>query len=151
MKIFFRCSLFLLMVCMLAACATSQPTAAINIQSARYLNPDINGNAAPVVVTIYQLKSPFAFKNASYDELDNNSASILGGDLVDKQVLSVRPNQREGINLALEQNTKYIGIMAGYRNINEATWHTIVRIPNGEKNAKIELVLESQGLSVRIL
>lgn len=151
MRILYQCLLLLLMGCMLPGCGTTQPTAEINIQSARYLNPDINGNPAAVVVSVFQLKSPFSFKNAGYDALDINSAAILGADLIDKQVFNIRPHNRKSIKLTLEQSTQYIGIVAGYRKINEATWHTIIRIPKGAKSVTIELVLESQGLSARLL
>jgi len=135
----------------LTACASGPGGVAVNIQSARYLNPDVNGIASPLVVSIYQLKSPFTFNNANYGSLANNSAAILGTDLIDKQTMEIRPGENKMINLDLTQNTQYIGIVAGYRKINQAQWHTTIRIPGKGKGISIALNLESQGLSAHIL
>ena len=135
----------------LTACASGPNGVAVDIQSARYLNPDVNGLASPVVISIYQLKSPFTFNNANYSSLANNSAAILGSDLIDKQTMEIRPGENKNINLDLAQATQYIGIVAGYRKINQAQWHTTIRIPAKSKGANIALSLESQGLSPRLI
>lgn len=135
----------------LTACASGPGGVAVNIQSARYLNPDVNGVASPVVVSIYQLKSPFTFNNANYGSLANNSAAILGSDLIDKQTMEIRPGENKVVNLNLAQSTQYIGIVAGYRKINQAQWHTTIRVPGKSKGVSIALNLESQGLSAHII
>jgi len=150
MRTIFRLLILASMGVLLAACASTVPNANINIQSARYLNPDINGRASPVVVSIYQLKSPFSFKNANYSALSANSAQVLGSDLVDKQTVEVRPDSQKIINLSLAQNTKYIGIVAGYRKINQASWHRIIRVPAKDKRVSVAVVLESQGLAAHL-
>jgi type VI secretion system protein VasD len=136
---------------LLTGCAIfgpSVPHASIDIQSAKYLNPDINGNPSPIVVTIYELKNQFAFKQASYDALATNSSSILGGDLIDQQTIEVRPDTVMSVSQPLSPNTQYLGIVAAYRNIDQATWRTTVAVPSTANSFDIRLSLESQGLSV---
>src|SRR5262245_11564447 len=106
----------------LAACASNEMT--ITIQAVNYLNPDINGLASLVVVSIYQLKAPYNFNNADYDSLATNSSAILASDLIDKQTAEIRPAENKVIRLELSPSTQYIGIVAAYRTIDTAQWHT---------------------------
>lgn len=133
------------------ACASSPPGASLTLQAAKYLNPDINGQASPVVVTLYQLKSPFGFDNADYDSLAGNSAHVLGSSLIDKQTTEIRPGQITGVNLALTQGTEYIGIVAAYRDIDQTRWHTVVKLPTGNRKIKLFINLESAGISAHIV
>jgi type VI secretion system protein VasD len=124
------------------------PSAHVNISSAEYLNPNINGQAAPIVVTIYQLKSPYIFNQANYHELADNSAKVLANDLIDKTTIEVRPNECKSISIPLSPNTQDIGIMAAYRDIENSTWHTTEEIDGQKKGkTKIYIALESRALT----
>lgn len=135
----------------LTACSEPPPGMAVNVQAANYLNPDVDGVPAPVVVIIFQLKSPFSFNNADYVPLVNNSARTLGEALIDKQTTEIRPREKTEMNLPLTKGTKYIGIVAAYRNINQTRWHTAIKIPTGKKSVKIGVYLEAAGLNVNII
>ena len=142
-KIFYSFALLLT----LTGCSifpSSTPTVKINVRSAQYLNPDINGRPSPVVVTIYQLKKPFAFKQANYIALANNSGQILGNALIDKHIVEIRPSSYKVINQPLSANTRYLGIVAAYRKINQTKWHAIVKITT--RHTTVNVNLESQGL-----
>lgn len=142
-----------LLLCSLSGCAIfkkSGPTADIDISAVEYLNPNINGQASPIVVTVYQLKSPYNFKQANYHELVSNSAKALSNDLIDKTTLEVRPSENKTISVPLSPNTNYIGIMAAYRDIENSNWHTTLEVKNEKnKRTKIYLVLESRALSAK--
>lgn len=137
----------------LSACSfwgNDTPTAEININSAQYLNPAVTGRASPVVLTIYQLKSPSTFKGADFTALSSNSSKVLGGDLLDKNVVEVRPNTHMHISQALTTDTKYLGITAAYRDINSATWRKVIAVdPTKNKTSKIDIDLESEALNVK--
>ena len=139
-------------VIVLAGCITmataGKTRATLNIQSVQYLNPNINGQASPVRLTIYQLKSPFNFRETSYQELINNSNKVLGNDLIDKQTIEIRPNLRSSSTISLSNNTEYLGIVAGFREIDSADWQALVEIIPETRNV-ILVNLESQSLTVR--
>ena len=124
-----------------------EATATVNLSSVNYLNPDVNGRASPVMVTVYQLKTPYAFKQATFDQLINNSGALLGTSLLDKQTIAVKPNTNQQLSIALANQTLYVGVVAAYRNITHATWHQIVRIL-ANKNNIVDINLESQGVMV---
>jgi type VI secretion system protein VasD len=120
----------------------------INLQSAHYLNPDMNGRASPLVVTVFQLKSPFTFKQASFDQLMGNSSATLGADLIDKETVEIRPNATKQIKFPLDNDTAYVGVVAAYRDISQAKWHTVVKIVPKKHNI-IDISLESKGIIVK--
>ena len=126
----------------------SGPYAEVHMKSAHYLNPDINGRPSPVVVTIYQLKSSYAFQQADYNTLSRNSAQVLGGDLLDKTTVEVRPNDTKKIKVTLSPNAKYLGIVAAYRNVNNGKWHSIIKLTDSaHHHTNVMLNLESQGFT----
>ena len=138
---------------LLTACAmfSSEPQTTVHIRSANYLNPNIYGHSSPVVLTIYQLKTQYAFHQADYNALTNNSGKVLGGDLIDKNTIEVRPNTQMKVNQPLSPNTQYLGIVAAYRNINNATWHKVVKIKKKKGyHPVLYFDLQSQGFNVRV-
>ncbi len=134
----------------LSGCSSmEQPQAKIAMQSVDYLNPDASGRASPVVVTIYELSSDTAFKNAKYKQLATNPAIILGNKLIDKKSVEIRPAEKTTITEAISSNTKYLGITAAFRNISIAKWKTIVKVPKNSSTVDLILLLESQSLTVK--
>jgi type VI secretion system protein VasD len=121
----------------------------VEMRSARYLNPNIQGRPSPLVVTFYQLKSPFAFKQASYAALSKNAGAVLGQQLIDQQLSEVRPNSLKKTRLLLSPNIAYIGIVAAYRNLNQAHWRAVVKV-NPKINSLLKVSLESQAMSSTI-
>lgn len=140
----------LLVMLSLTACGTSQPKANMALQSVSYLNPDANGRASPVVVTIYELASESNFKNAKYIDLANNPGDALGNYLLDKRTIEVRPGQKITVTEPLSPNTKYLGITAAFRNIATADWKTMVALPEGKSKVDLSIILESQRIMVKV-
>lgn len=150
-KLYLRVLVATFIVFSLTACATNSSGISIKIYSANYLNPDIDGNASPVVVSIYQLKSPFRFDASNYQALAKNNSSILGEELIDRRTIEIRPGEHKTINLGLAQETHYIGILAEYRKINQGQWHTTLKIPSRSEETNIVINLESQGISAELV
>jgi type VI secretion system protein VasD len=130
----------------LAGCT---PTATFNVNSANYLNPDINGQASPVIVTVYQLKNGYNFSQADYQSLTNNAAQVLGDDIIDQNSFAIRPGNSASISQKVYPNTKFIGIVAAYRDPNSVSWHKVVQLKKVGGSITINLNLESEGLSIK--
>ncbi|MSP52703.1 MAG: type VI secretion system lipoprotein TssJ [Gammaproteobacteria bacterium] len=113
-----------------------------------YLNPDINGEAAPVVITVYQLQNGYAFQQANYAALMSNAAQVLGGDLIDKTSFEVQPGANFNIKEKIFSNTKFIGILAAYRDPNTVSWHKVVPLDKPGSSISLHVALESEGISV---
>lgn len=150
-KLFAICLIVLVALCCLMGCTPSTNVAVMQIESANYLNPDINGRASPVVVTFYQLTAPFRFRQASYNAITDNSARVLGRDLLDKQSLEIRPGSQKILHLQLDSQVRYLGIVAAYRNMNQANWHQLIKINPKMGNPKIKITLDSQSVDAKLL
>ena len=53
-----------------------------NIVAAADSNPDINGRPSPVVIAVYQLKSPDGFLNGDFFSVYDPKGAALGEDLL---------------------------------------------------------------------
>jgi type VI secretion system protein VasD len=147
------CRVLILAVSLLfiSGCAhTPDVSAKMNMQAAEYLNPDINGQAAPLILSFYELKSPMNFKQASYFALANNASAVLQDDLVDKQTVEIRPGQKKTYRLSFSRSVGYIGITAGYRNIDHATWRAMVQMPPKADSVSMDVDVQSEDLQVRL-
>ena len=101
----------------------------MNVQAAKYLNPDVNGRASPIEVSFYQLKTPFAFNQANFYKLQDNAAAVLQDNLVDKNTIEIRPNQQRVYKLSLPMSVHFVGITAGFRSMDHAKWRALIRVP----------------------
>ena len=78
-----------LTVSLLNACGSATPPllqGAIKVDQAA--NPDLNGRASPVVVRVYELRSPAAFSGADFLSLFEKESEALAGDLVGREEYS---------------------------------------------------------------
>ena len=129
---------------------SSQPEAKFSVQAAQYLNPNVYGAPSPVVLSFYELKTPYPFKNATFFQLNQNAAAVLGDSLIDKQTVEVRPNSSQRVTEVLSPNTQYIGIVAAYRNLDQAVWREVIKLNPKQKHTSISINLESQSLVVNV-
>ena len=137
-----------LMLSVVTGCMLGWPTRIeANIAAAEDLNPDYNGRASPLVVRIYHLKSDLAFNNASFFALYDNDEAELGGDLLGKEEIELRPGQELVYNRELVPETRFVGILAGYRDIENASWRAVAEIKKG-KTAEVKFDFDRLKVSV---
>lgn len=122
----------------------------LTMHSAHYLNPDVNGKSSPLVVNIYELKSPVEFNQSSFDQLSANASAALGQNLVDMQSIEIRPSKTLILKQLLTPDTRYLGIAAAYRDIDQANWRQVIRMPHKKRKVSLVLILQSQGISAHL-
>jgi len=145
----------------LSGCGSSEMIRAkMQMSAADYLNPDQNGQAAPVMVTFYELTSPVAFKQADYFALESNAGAVLGDSLVDKKTIEMRPGQANTHRLSMPESVQYIGVTAGYRNIDQSKWRAVVQVPKKKSHwyslsdghyLRVQVALHSQNIEVKLV
>ena len=133
----------------LSGCIHDEVKLKASMQAVHYLNPDIKGIPSPLVINIYQLKSTKLFKNISYKQLIDNPADHLGTTLIEQSKIEIRPGQHKYINEYLNFDTNFVGIVAGYRNIDKANWRSILQVAERTKKIKVRVSLESQGMYIK--
>ncbi len=97
-------------------------TITVQISASGDINPGPTGKAAPLPMQVYVLRSTGRFQSLDYFELKNSGASALSGDVVDSSTVSVRPGETKSITLSGGVDGAYVGVAAGFREIDSARW-----------------------------
>ncbi|HSX91113.1 MAG TPA: type VI secretion system lipoprotein TssJ [Pseudomonas sp.] len=121
-------------ILLLTACASNpRPTVVVMyIQAAADLNPSAGGQATPVRVRLYELKSGAAFGRADYFSLVDAASTTLSTDLVAQDELLIQPGQQLTLERTLDEQSRLLGLVVSYRELDSAVWRQLVSIPNNE-------------------
>lgn len=121
----------------LAGCGGGPPPPTM-IELTMAASPDANAIQnipSPVVVRVYQLKSPAAFEEADYFQLDKSESEVLGDDLLGKDEYFLSPGASQTVISEVNPDTRYLGLVAAFYNIDAATWRDTVPVPPNETTA----------------
>lgn len=138
----FQC-LFLVSVVLLNGCAVANyvvdPYTNLSFEASDDINPDSSGRASPLVIRVYELRSVDTFRSAGFFDLYDEPDSVLNEDLLAMEEIVLRPELVEKLpTMTLNENTRYLGIVAAFQNIDQAEWKMILDAnPKGYKDIKI--------------
>lgn len=117
----------------LIACMTPPPPPPTRLQMTVEASPDANpdqaGRPSPVVVRVYELTGPSSFREGDFFQLFEQPEATLGSDLRDVSDVVVAPGGRETLSRELSPDTRYIGILANFRDIDQAQWREGFVVP----------------------
>ena len=94
----------------------------IRIEAAADVNPGAQGQGAPVLLRIYELKELAGFNGADFFALYDKDQSALGGDLARKRELLLRSGEKQTLNFEAESGASFIAAYAAFRNLDSARW-----------------------------
>ena len=114
-----------------------------------FINPNTENVASPVVVRIYELKQTSAFSNASLFDLLDSDTTILAQDLVSKREIEIKPGEKQSFSRSTPLETQYIGVIAGFRNLDGATWRATTEI-KPEHSALVVVKLTAQTVTINV-
>ncbi|WP_419712598.1 type VI secretion system lipoprotein TssJ [Pseudomonas sp. NFX224] len=140
----------LVMLVFLSGCSALSPYSSVTKLNLRLtagdqLNPDIHGRPSPIVVRLLELKHPVAFENADFFSLYDRAGKSLAPDLVTSEELQLRPGETVALNLSVQEGSRYVGILAAYRDLPETRWrYTIALTSVGITNT--DLTLDQAGI-----
>jgi type VI secretion system protein VasD len=95
----------------------------------RDVNPDLAGRPSPIVVRVYQLKEEGAFNSANYYALIDKEQETLGQSLVSREEYELQPGTTREVQLKIPPESRYLGAVAGYRNLNNSKWKALSPAP----------------------
>lgn len=114
------------------------------------VNPDANGQAAPLVVRLYALAARDAFDRATFFELYDHDQTVLGRSSLERRVIVLRPGERIRFDEPLAAGTRSLGVLAAYQRIDKADWRAIVDVtPSTSRVVEVEAAFDGEGLSLR--
>jgi type VI secretion system protein VasD len=130
----------------LAACGPSHSLLRATVKADDKLNPDAGGRPSPVVVRLFELKSPRAFESADFYSLYQREQEALGPDLVVRDEIVVKPGETLKFDRVLQDATTDIGLVAAFRDIEHAQWKAAKAIRRNKKT-KVTVRLEASSIS----
>lgn len=134
----------------LSGCSALSPNSDLTkldllLQGSDRLNPDLNGRPSPVVIRLLELKHPVAFENADFFSLYQRPKEALFPDLVIQEELELRPGEQRDLKLIVQDGSRYVGVLAAYRDLPESSWRFVIPLQHKAQN-RIELRLDEHGI-----
>jgi type VI secretion system protein VasD len=122
------------MVGLLSACAGApkRENLGLTISATADVNPDMQGRPSPIILHIMELNSSEQFNRLDYMGLTQPSGSALGAELLGKNQVILQPGESKTLPLELNPMTTVIGLVAGYRDIDNAVWRKTIPITQGK-------------------
>jgi len=117
----------------------------LSLQGSDRLNPDLNGRPSPIVIRLIELKHPVAFENADFFSLYQRPKESLSPDLVIQEELELRPGEQRDLKLFVQEDSRYVGVLAAYRDLPESNWRFVIPLQRKAQN-RIELTLDERGI-----
>ena len=129
---------------------TVMTNANISVVSSDNVNPDLNGRPSPILFRLYELKSNSAFVNADFFALYDAGTGELATDYVSHKDWLLQPGESIEISNKLSDQTRYLGVMAAYRDINNAVWRHVIEVtPDVDLNLQILLTNNQLKLATK--
>ncbi|HYN79541.1 MAG TPA: type VI secretion system lipoprotein TssJ [Lamprocystis sp. (in: g-proteobacteria)] len=97
-------------------------------------NRDPSGRALPIVVRLYELKAEGAFAGADFYKLYDHEAETLGAELIGREEVTLVPGSRRLVVRPLSPEASYLGVIGAFRDIDRASWRTLVALTRDQTN-----------------
>ncbi|MFT7774160.1 type VI secretion system lipoprotein TssJ [Roseateles sp.] len=128
---------------MLAGCGSLLPASPTrvkgDIQAVDALNPSVSQRPSPLRLRIYELRADSVFTKADFMSLYEGDRALLATDLVARDEITLQPGEKRPYERQLNPETRFLGVVAIYRDLDRATWRAVVPVrPN-----------KTQALSIR--
>lgn len=132
----------------LAGCGGSSPTKIqVDFTAGNGVNPNSKGQASPVVVRVYALQQTDSFTGAQFWDLYLQDQNTLGAAMVSKNEFELTPGEQKQFVREVEKTTKFIGVMAAFRDIENAQWQATSTVEAEETN-EYEVSLDTSSLNL---
>ena len=142
-----------LALALLAGCAAPPPPPPpptilnLTIKALPGINPGPDGQAAPVVLRLYQLETAANFNNAEFFPLYNGDVALLGQDLVKREDLVLAPGSSQTKTIMPKDQVKSLGLFAGFRDFQNTQWRGSTDVPPN-KTTNVTVTVGPKGVDV---
>lgn len=148
--VFFKMLTALTLLVFMSGCSSLSPYSSITklnlkLTASDQLNPDLNGRPSPIVVYLFELKHPVSFENADFFSLYERAKESLAPDMVASEELELRPGETVELKLSVEEGSRYVGVLAAYRNLSQTQWRYTLKV-TPQDATDIDLTLDQSGI-----
>lgn len=104
--------------------------------------------ARPVVIRLYELTSLDAFKSKDFISVFYDYKTALEGVLLNSEEFSLAPGTKQKFNRPLHMDTRYVGVVAAFKDIEHSEWSATTTIPSKESAPEIYIFLDRNKILV---
>jgi type VI secretion system protein VasD len=119
----------------------------VDLRASPGLNPDATGRASPLRLRFYELKSVSVFNSADFFSLYDHDKDVLASDLVVREEIQVEPGAQRSFIRKPGPDTRFIAVLAPYRDLDHAKWRATMDVPPSKTTA-VELRLDPLAVSL---
>jgi type VI secretion system protein VasD len=131
------------------AFTTQVKTMNLDFVSRSSSNTNGAGQSLSTVVRIYQLKTPQAFDQLDYTQLQTNDMDALKADLLGSTDLVLRPNANASVSEPMSDDAEYVGIVAFFRDDRRNTkWKLVLPKKQWKKTDPVKIEVRDSSLNV---
>ncbi|MDF3887731.1 type VI secretion system lipoprotein TssJ [Cupriavidus basilensis] len=131
------------------AFTTQVKTMRLDLTSRSSLNTNGAGQSLSTVVRIYQLKSPQAFEQLSYAQLQTNDLVALKPDLLAARDVILRPDASVSLSEPMHAEAEYVGVIALFRSpAKEGDWKLVVPKKQWKKTDPVRIEVRGSTLEL---
>jgi len=135
---------------LVTACAGAPKPVVVKseISAVEELNPDYQGRPSPVKIIMFQLSAADAFDNADFFSLFEPEPSVLGGDMLARTEMLLQPGESREWEAEFDEGTSVIGVVAAFRDIENAQWRASVAL--AEQGITAKLLFKKKKLKIAV-
>ncbi|WP_248797403.1 type VI secretion system lipoprotein TssJ [Pseudomonas sp. MWU13-2105] len=100
----------------------SEPYIGLSLEATLDSNPDLHGRPSPVIVRLLQLADSKRLEQVELFQSEAAAEQALGRDLLRQESLLLRPGQLQARGFLPTPGTRFIALVAEYRDIDHAQW-----------------------------
>lgn len=100
----------------------------LTLAAAADINPDQIGEASPLNVKTYLLSERTTFDNLGFESALDEAAVILSDQLLSTKEYIFQPKESIQYAIKLGKETKFIAIVAAYRDVDKSRWKLVVPV-----------------------
>lgn len=119
---------------LLWGCASGPKPTPVDIQlaGAATVNPDSRNRPSPVMVRVYELKTPAAFESADFFSLFDKDRETLAADMNARDEFVLQPGQTLSLKRLAKPDTRFIAVLAAYRDLERSRWRAVTALDPGK-------------------
>jgi len=120
----------------------------LTLAAAPDINPDQAGEASPLNVKTYLLSERTTFDNLGFESALDEAGVLLSDQLLSTKEYIFQPKETIQYAIKLGKETKFIAIVASYRNMDQSKWKLVVPVDSEDpEDHTINLTKESVVLA----
>ncbi|MGB0129437.1 MAG: type VI secretion system lipoprotein TssJ [Rhodocyclaceae bacterium] len=118
-----------------------------SVEVAPNVNPDSRGRASPIVVKVFELKTLATFNSADFFSLFEKDKDALGAELLARDELQLKPKDSRKFERTMQPDTRYVGVIAGFRDLERANWRAAVAVPL-QQTTPVTIRVDARSISI---